>query len=128
MGALHELYDLHKGEVAFFIVYIKEAHPEDGWVVTHNRDEGIAVVDPRSSGDRSTVAEACVVKSAIRIPMLIDGLGNAVASAYGGWPDRLYLIGRDGRVAFRGEPGPFGFVPERLAEAIGAEANLSDQT
>ena len=123
MGALHELYDLHRGEVAFFIVYIKEAHPEDGWVVTHNRDDDIAVMDPRSSADRSRVAEACVVKSAIRIPMLIDDLDNAVASAYGGWPDRLYLIGRDGRVAFQGEPGPFGFIPERLAEAIAAETN-----
>ena len=57
MGTLHELYDLYQGEVAFFIVYIKEAHPEDGWVVTHNRDEDIAVMDPRSSTDRSTVAD-----------------------------------------------------------------------
>jgi hypothetical protein len=128
LGALHELYDLHKGEVACFIVYIKEAHPEDGWVVTHNRDEDIAVMDPRSAGDRSRVAEACVMRSAIRIPMLIDDLDNTVASAYGGWPDRLYLIGRDGRVAFQGEAGPFGFIPERLAEAIGAETNLTDRT
>ena len=42
-------------------------------------------------------------------------------SAYGGWPDRLYLIGRDGRVAFQGEVGPFGFKPEELAHAIEAE-------
>jgi len=127
LGALHELYDLYQGDVAFFIVYIKEAHPEDGWVVTHNRDDDIAVMDPRSSGDRSTVAEACVVKAAIRIPMLIDELDNAVASAYGGWPDRLCLIGRDGRVAFQGEPGPFGFIPERLAEVI-AETKFGGQT
>ena len=118
MGALHDLYDLHGGEVAFFIVYIREAHPEDGWVVTHNRDDAIAVVEPRSPAERSKVAEECVVKASIRIPMLIDGLDNAVASAYGGWPDRLYLIGRDGRVEFQGESGPFGFIPERLADAI----------
>lgn len=71
----------------------------------------IELTDPRSSADRSTVAEACVVKSAIRIPMLIDDLDNAVASAYGGWTDRPYLIGRDGRVAFQGEPGPFWLHP-----------------
>ena len=39
-----------------------------------------------------------------------------------GWPDRLYLIGRDGRVAFQGDQGPFGFRPEQLEEAILAEA------
>jgi hypothetical protein len=121
LGALHDLYEQFGEQVAFFIVYIKEAHPEDCWVVTHNREEGIAVVDPRSAAERNRVAESCVVKSSIRIPMLVDGPDNAVASAYGGWPDRLYLIGRDGRVAFQGDAGPFGFIPARLAEAIEEE-------
>ena len=33
-------------------------------------------------------------------------------------PDRLYLIGRDGHVAYRGGPGPFGFVAAELEHAI----------
>jgi hypothetical protein len=53
--------------------------------------------------------------------MVVDGVDNAVASAYGGWPERLYLIGRDGRVAFQGGEGPFGFRPEELEAAIEAE-------
>jgi hypothetical protein len=126
LGALHELYDLFRGSVEFFIVYIKEAHPEDGWVMTPNREEGIAVMDAKSDKERSSAAHTCLVKSSIRIPMLMDGLDNRVASAYGGWPDRLYLIGRDGRVTFQGDPGPFGFVPENLAVAINAELLRSD--
>jgi hypothetical protein len=54
----------------------------------------------------------------IGMPVLIDGIDNAVASAYGGWPDRLYLIGRDGRIAFQGGQGPFGFKPNDLECAI----------
>jgi hypothetical protein len=50
--------------------------------------------------------------------MVVDRADNAVASAYGGWPDRLYLIRRDGRIAFQGGEGPFGFKPEDLAYAI----------
>ena len=50
-----------------------------------------------------------------RIPVLLDDVDDAVALAYGGWPDRLYLIGRDGRVAFQGERGPDGFKPAELA-------------
>ena len=50
--------------------------------------------------------------------MAMDGLDNAVASAYGGWPDRLYLVGRDGRIAYQGGEGPFGFKPEELERAI----------
>lgn len=53
--------------------------------------------------------------------MLLDDVDDAVALAYGGWPDRLYLIGRDGRVAFQGETGPAGFKPTELAHAIGSE-------
>ncbi len=56
-----------------------------------------------------------------RIPILLDDVDDAVASAYGGWPDRLYLIGRDGRIAFQGERGPDGFKPEELAAAIQRE-------
>ena len=121
MGELEELYDRHGDEVAFFIVYIREAHPEDGWVLADNRREEIALVDPTSLEERAAAAEACVVRLETRIPVLVDDVDDAVALAYGGWPDRLYLIGRDGRVAFQGEVGPFGFKPEELAEAIETE-------
>ena len=126
MGELEELYDRHGDAVAFFIVYIREAHPEDGWVLEDNRDEGIAVADPVSLGERAAAADACAVRHATRIPILLDDVDDAVASAYGGWPDRLYLIGRDGRVAFQGEVGPFGFRPEELAAAIGEELDYSN--
>ena len=32
--------------------------------------------------------------------------------------DRLYLVGRDGRIAYRGGEGPFGFKPNELGAAI----------
>ena len=121
MGELEELYDRHGGEVAFFIVYIREAHPEDGWVLADNRREGIAVTDPTSLDERATAADACVVRLRTHIPVLLDDVDDAVALAYGGWPDRLYLIGRDGRVAFQGGRGPDGFRPEELAAAIASE-------
>ena len=121
MGELEELYDRHGDEVAFFIVYIREAHPEDGWVLEVNREESIALADPRSLEERADAAEACVLRLRTRIPVLLDDVDDTVALAYGGWPDRLYLIGRDGRVAFQGEEGPDGFEPEELAAAIETE-------
>lgn len=121
MGELEELHDRNGDEVAFFIVYIREAHPEDGWVLADNRREEIAVVDPTSLDERAEVARACAVRLQTRIPVLLDDVDDTVALAYGGWPDRLYLIGRDGRVALQGEPGPDGFKPEELAAAIERE-------
>ena len=121
MGELEELHDRYGDRVAFFVVYIREAHPEDGWVLAENRAEGIAIADPASGEARAAAASACVATLRTRIPVLLDGLGDAVALAYGGWPDRLYLIGRDGRIAFQGGEGPFGFKPEELGAAIEAE-------
>lgn len=107
--------------VAFYVVYIKEAHPEDGWVSAGNRAEGIRVYDPTSHEERVEVAQTCAVRLDIEMPVLIDGIDNRVASAYGALPDRLYLIGKDGRVAFRGEKGPQGFKSEELEAAIREE-------
>lgn len=121
MGELEELYDRHRDEVAFFVVYIREAHPEDGWVLADNRREEIALADPTSLEERAAAADACSLRLETRIPILLDDVDDAVASAYGGWPDRLYLIGRDGRVAFQGGRGPDGFRPEELARAIETE-------
>ncbi len=116
----------YAGRVAFFVVYIKEAHPEDGWVLETNRREQIALTDPSSEDERAEVAQACAVRLQIRMPVLIDAMDNEVARRYGGWPDRLYLIGKDGRVAFQGEEGPFGFKPEELDDAIRRELAMSD--
>jgi Iodothyronine deiodinase len=121
LGALEELHDRYGDRVSFFVVYIKEAHPEDGWVLSDNRDHGIAVVDPASEAERAEVAEACAARLEIRMPVLLDATDDEVARRYGGWPDRLYLIARDGRVAFQGGEGPFGFKPEELEAAIEAE-------
>ena len=121
MGELEELCDRHGDDVSFFIVYIREAHPEDGWVLADNRRDQIVVVDPVSLDERAETAGACGLRLATRIPILLDDVDDAVASAYGGWPDRLYLIGRDGRVTFQGEVGPFGFKPDELADAIEVE-------
>jgi hypothetical protein len=121
LGALSRLYRTYSEAVTFFVVYIREAHPEDGWVLTANREEGVAVADPRTLDERRGVAEACAVKSALEIPVLVDELGDDVARQYGGWPDRLYLIGTDGTVVYQGGPGPFGFDVAALEAAIERE-------
>ena len=104
--------------MTFLAVYIKEAHPEDGWVLDANREDDIAVVDPTTADERAGVARTCAARLRLQMPTVIDDVDNAVASAYGGWPDRLYLVDADGRIAYQGGEGPFGFKPEELADAI----------
>jgi hypothetical protein len=104
--------------VSFLAVYIREAHPEDGWVLPENRRSGVAVREPATGDERLAVATGCAVNLRMRMPMVVDGVDNVVASAYGGWPDRLYLVRRDRTIAYQGGEGPFGFKPAELENAI----------
>ena len=52
------------------------------------------------------------------MPMLIDDMKDSTAKSYGGYPDRLYLIGKDGKVLYQGAPGPRGFKPDELEEEL----------
>ncbi len=121
MGSLHELWERYADRVDFAVVYIREAHPEDGWVVTPNRDQGVEWFDPKTDEERHEVATACALSLNIRMPVLIDSVDDKITSAYGALPDRLYLVGKGGHVAFQGEPGPFGFKPPALEAAIQTE-------
>jgi hypothetical protein len=104
--------------VSFLVVYVREAHPEEGWILPENRRSGIAVHEPTTDEERIAVAANCAAKLKMSMPTVIDRVDNAVASAYGGWPDRLYLVGTDGRIAYQGGEGPFGFKPAELEHAI----------
>ncbi|MBM3502005.1 MAG: hypothetical protein FJX74_25410 [Armatimonadetes bacterium] len=123
------MYRQYRDRVAFLLVYIREAHPADGWQVGANLQDQVIVTSPRSSGERSAVAQSCQAGLHLAIPMLIDGMDNAVETAYAGWPDRLYVVGIDGKIAYKGAPGPGGFRPEEMRAALDwllAEGGLPD--
>ena len=104
--------------MAFFVVYIMEAHPIDAWQDDDNLKDKIRVASPKSLEERCALAGTCMTKLAVKIPPLIDDLANTTEIAYTAWPDRLYLVGHDGRVAYKSKPGPYGFKPGEMAEVL----------
>ncbi|MCH8273734.1 MAG: deiodinase [Armatimonadetes bacterium] len=112
------MYKEYKNTVDFKIVYIKEAHPTDGWRTRGNDREGIIVADPTTAEERQAVAGVCVANLKISIPTVIDNMENTVELAYHGWPDRIYIIGKDGKVAYKSGRGPMGFKPKEAEEAL----------
>jgi len=79
-----------------------------------NVRDNVVFASPKTSDERGTVAESCVRNLHIDIPAVLDDFQNSTEAAYTGWPDRLYVIDRDGRVAYKSQPGPFGFHPEEM--------------
>ena len=100
------------------MVYITEAHPSDVWQMESNIKDKVVFASPRSEEERTFVAGACVRKLGIEIPAVLDEFGNSTENAYTAWPDRIYLIDAAGRVAYKSRPGPFGFKPNELKDAL----------
>ena len=112
------MYDQYRDRVAFYAIYIQEAHPSDIWQMQSNIQENVIFRNPRSDSERVQVAESCVRTLGIRFPALVDGIDNTVEQQYTGWPDRMFLIDREGKVVYKSEPGPFGFHPVELEAAL----------
>ena len=64
------------------------------------------------------VAEACALHLDLSLPTLLDDMENSTDQAYAALPDRLYLVGMDGKIVYKSGPGPWGFRPDELAAAI----------
>ena len=81
-----------------------------------------------TSGKKFNYVHSTFVQPAITCPGVknewtsnwvgLDGFDNATERNYTGWPDRLYVIDREGRVAYKARPGPFGFKPQGVADTL----------
>ena len=99
-------------------MYITEAHPSDVWQMQSNIKDKVVFATPKTEEERAFVAGACVRKLGIKYPAVLDEFGNSTEQAYTGWPDRIYLVDQDGRVAYKSKPGPFGFDANQLSAAL----------
>jgi type I thyroxine 5'-deiodinase len=116
--ALNKLYREYRDRAAFYVVYIQEAHAIDGWQTEENLEEDVLVASTSTPEERMKVAGACLGKLQIGFPAVVDDADESVERAYTGWPDRLYVIDRDGRIAHKGGPGPYGFKPEEVEATL----------
>ena len=117
-GNIEKLHRRFQDRAKFFLVYVREAHPSDGWWTSSNRRVGIDLSQPKSDSDRRVIAMQCQAHLDLKIPFLVDGLDDNVGSTYSGMPNRLYLIDKQGRIAFKNGRGPFGFHPRQLEQAL----------
>lgn len=104
--------------VAFLGVYVREAHPTDGWRMSSNDKAGVVFAQPKTTAERFGIAKQCSTALKMTIPLVVDDVNDRVGHLYSGMPDRLYLIDRSGKVAYKGGRGPFGFKPGELEQAI----------
>jgi hypothetical protein len=117
-GNVEKLCRRYKDRATFVMVYVREAHPIDGWRMESNDRVEVSIAQPRSDAERIRVAQACSKRLELGVPMLVDSIGDVVGARYSGMPSRLYLIDHRGRVAYKSGRGPFGFKPAELEHSL----------
>ena len=110
------------------MIYIREAHPKDGWwlggglpgflLKLFGSKASIDVYDPQTIEERRAVAGSCNLTLQYGIHTYVDEMDDFVNKAYAAWPTRVYLVGLDGKVVYAAGLGPFDFRPSKFARMI----------
>jgi iodothyronine deiodinase-like protein len=85
-----------------------------------NEEEGVCYPQPTNLAERVAIARDFVERHHYAIPVRVDLPTNQADELYAGWPERLYVIDEQGRIAYKGKTGPFGFEPEEIAQWLEA--------
>ena len=120
-GNIEKLYRRYKDRATFVMVYVREAHPTDGWRTSDNDRPGVVGVaahQPRTYDERARVAQTCGRLLGLGFPMLVDTIDDKAGNLYSGMPGRLYVIDCQGKIAFKSGRGPYLFKPAELEHTL----------
>jgi thiol-disulfide isomerase/thioredoxin len=115
---VENVVERYRDKAEFLMVYVREAHPTDGWAMSANASVGVAVAQPKSVEERRKVCTQFTTKLKPTIPVVVDGIDDKVGNAYSGMPARLYVIDANGKVAYKSGRGPFGFRAGEMEQAL----------
>jgi thiol-disulfide isomerase/thioredoxin len=112
------VYRRHKDRANFLMVYVREAHPTDGWKMVQNSRMGVAAKQPTTYAERVGVCEQFRKMVNPGVTVAVDEIDDPVGTAYSGMPARLYVLDPAGKVVYKSGRGPFGFKPGEMEQAL----------
>lgn len=108
----------HEDEAVFVMVYVREAHPTDGWHMESNARVGVSAQQPKTYGARVLVCDQFRQRLKPTMPVVVDEINDPVGNAYSGMPARMYVVDARGKVAYKSGRGPFGFRIGEMEQAL----------
>jgi len=135
MSEINSLYKKYSDRVNFVGVYVSEPHATDEWPLARtrlleasknyaNHPVAIDIKQPQEYQHRAWAANR-LSKNLLHkdIPLLVDGMDNAVNNKWVGRPARIYVIGTDGTIIYNPGKGPYSFNPSYLEPVLNAYLN-----
>jgi hypothetical protein len=118
LGQFEQLFETHKKSVDFKIVYIRDSHPVLGFRAPTNDRLGISKdQEPKTLADREKWACEDQKKMKCNIPVVMDTMDDRTLKAYDAFPQRIYVLDRDGRVLYVSS-GLVGFELESVRKIV----------
>lgn len=106
LGGLQLLYTTYSNKAEFVMIYIREAHPFNGYGGVLGR-----IKDLNTLQDRMAAALRCRQQTRLPFRVLCDTIDDPVTTRWAAWPVRLFVVDTDGVVAYAGAQGPWGYRP-----------------
>ena len=113
-GRLQTLFETYSKNADFWWVYIQEAHATDG----RRPSRTVKIPLHRSIDDRKKAATGCAAAAELKVPVLLDDMEDSVSKAYSALPERFFILGTDGKVAYAGGRGPRGVNLDALEASL----------
>jgi len=85
-----------------------------------NVKDDVCYAQPRNLGDRLAIANDFIKRYSYPVPFGVDDMNNAANDAYAAWPERLYILDENGKIAYRGGNGPFKYDPKEIRAWLAA--------
>jgi len=108
------VYERYRDKADFYLVYIREAHPTG----SRRPAPHVKIGQPETLEERWGVARKFCTHYKLSIPTLVDDMKDSLSRAYNAFPDRLFILGKDGKIAYRGGRGPRGFKITEMEKAL----------
>jgi hypothetical protein len=112
--SLQNAFSKYGEKVDFVWVYISEAHAIDD----SRPSKTVKIKEHTTLEERTKVAQDAATALELKIPLLIDDMENTIAEAYSAHPDRLFVLDADGKIAYAGGRGPWGFKVGEMTAAL----------
>jgi peroxiredoxin len=101
--------DFDDKEVSFFLLYTRESHPAENYGAHNSFEQKLAYARDLKRLEN------------IQFPILVDHLDGRIHRAYGGWPNALFVVHKDGRLIFRSNMANDRELRQFLVDLIAAE-------
>lgn len=110
LDGVNQVYEDFKDRPEFLFIYIREAHPDSvlSIIADDGRESLLKISQAADLSGRTASAAVCQRTLKLRMPIAVVDIDNRVGKAYAGWPNRMVVIGTDGKIIYASDPAPNG--------------------